>query len=52
MLTTGVKTLKNQCVFAEAIRAVAQSGYDIFVEIAPHPVLSQSIIQCIPEKKS
>lgn len=46
------QNLKEPVRFAEAIRAVGQEGYDIFVEIAPHPVLSQSIIQCIPEKKA
>lgn len=37
--------------FAASISAIAKEGYDIFLEISPHPVLSQSIIQCLPNKK-
>ncbi|RCJ41934.1 hypothetical protein A6770_35715 [Nostoc minutum NIES-26] len=45
------RNIKEPVRFAQAIGAIANEGYDIFVEIAPHPVLSQSIIQCVPEKK-
>ncbi|WP_315788436.1 acyltransferase domain-containing protein [Fischerella sp. JS2] len=44
--------IKEPVLFAQAIGAITNEGYDIFVEIAPHPVLSQSIIQCVPEKKA
>ncbi|MDZ8227265.1 acyltransferase domain-containing protein [Nostoc sp. ChiVER01] len=46
-----IENIKEPVCFAQAISAIANEGYDIFVEIAPHPVLSQSIIQCVPEKQ-
>lgn len=45
------RNIKEPVRFAEALSALAQEGYDIFIEISSHPVLSQSIVQCIREKK-
>ena len=35
--------------FAEAVGALVEMGIDAFVEVGPHPVLGQSIAQCLAD---
>lgn len=36
--------------FAQAITRLAQEGYDTFLEVGPHPVLSASINECLAKE--
>lgn len=44
------KNIRQAVLFAPAIQAMAASGYNTFVEVGPHPVLSESIGQCLEAK--
>jgi acyl transferase domain-containing protein len=41
------RNVRDAVRFADAIQAMAASGFDLFLELAPHPVLSQSIAACL-----
>ncbi len=40
------RNLRQTVLFAEAITTLIHDGYTLFLEIAPHPVLSASIKEC------
>lgn len=42
--------IRKPVKFMQAIDRIIDDGYNIFVEIGPHPVLSQNIKQCITDK--
>jgi acyl transferase domain-containing protein len=37
------RNMRDPVRFSDAVRAMASSGFDLFLELGPHPVLSQSI---------
>ncbi len=41
------RNMRDPVRFADAIQAMAASGFDLFLELGPHPVLSQSIAACL-----
>ncbi|MFE3022063.1 type I polyketide synthase, partial [Streptomyces sp. NPDC059256] len=41
------RNLRHQVAFEPAIRALAVSGFDTFIEISPHPVLTTTIEQTL-----
>lgn len=41
------RNLRDQVRFASAVRAMADDGCDLFIEIGPQPVLSASIAECL-----
>lgn len=45
------KNLRNTVYFSGAIEKLIQEGYKNFLEISPHPVLTQSIQQCLRQSQ-
>lgn len=45
------RNVREPVRFAEAIDALIDKKYDIFLEVGPHPVLSSSITQCLHERE-
>jgi len=41
--------IQKKVQFGPAIQAMIKDGYNLFIEIAPHPVLSTYIEECFPE---
>jgi acyl transferase domain-containing protein/NADPH:quinone reductase-like Zn-dependent oxidoreductase len=41
------RNMRQPVRFAEAIGAMSDAGCNLFVELSPHPVLSQSIVECV-----
>lgn len=41
------QNMRNAVLFAAAIDEIAQAGYDVFLEISSHPVLANSISECL-----
>ena len=48
------RNMRDPVRFADAIGAMATNGFDLFLELAPHPVLSQSLSACLeaPDRDS
>ncbi len=46
------KNVRQSVRFAGAIEGLIDEGYRLFVEIAPHPVLSASISECFEHKET
>lgn len=44
------KNVRNSVLFAPATNSIISDGYDTFVEIGAHPVLTSSIQECYDEK--
>ena len=42
-----VRNLREPVCFVQAIRELASTGHDIFLELSAHPVLAMSISQCV-----
>ena len=45
------RNVRETVQFAPAIERLLESGHDLFVEIAPHPVLSGSVRECAKARK-
>ncbi|HGY55104.1 MAG TPA: SDR family NAD(P)-dependent oxidoreductase, partial [Caldithrix abyssi] len=43
--------IRERVRFADAVENAVKDGYTIFLELAPHPVLSASLSQCLREQK-
>lgn len=43
------QNMRNAVLFAAAINEVAQAGCDLFLEISSHPVLANSISECLSQ---
>jgi acyl transferase domain-containing protein len=43
------KNIRNTVLFADAVDELIQADYDIFLELAPHPVLAASITKCLSQ---
>jgi acyl transferase domain-containing protein/NADPH:quinone reductase-like Zn-dependent oxidoreductase len=41
------RNMRQPVRFAQAIGAMSDAGCNLFVELSPHPVLSQSIVECV-----
>lgn len=41
------RNIRQAVLFGPAIKALTLSGHNTFVEVSPHPVLSESISQCL-----
>jgi acyl transferase domain-containing protein/NADPH:quinone reductase-like Zn-dependent oxidoreductase/thioesterase domain-containing protein/NAD(P)-dependent dehydrogenase (short-subunit alcohol dehydrogenase family)/acyl carrier protein/ubiquinone/menaquinone biosynthesis C-methylase UbiE len=41
--------IRQQVRFVDAISQLSEDGHELFVEIAPHPVLSAPVVQCCRE---
>src|SRR5207244_2760337 len=41
------RNVREPVLFAEAIEALGRDGYRVFVEIAPHPILSTAVSECL-----
>jgi acyl transferase domain-containing protein len=41
------RNMRDAVRFADAIGAMATGGFDLFLELSPHPVLSQSLSACL-----
>ncbi len=46
------RNVREPVRFASAIEAMAKDGFDLFLEIGPHPVLSPSIVECLPDQEA
>ncbi|HVH44107.1 MAG TPA: type I polyketide synthase, partial [Labilithrix sp.] len=44
-----VQNLRQPVMFADAVRQLLASGYNMFVEVSPHPVLVGPIIDCLSQ---
>lgn len=44
------RNVREPVRFASAIAAMSRDGFDVFVEIGPHPVLAVSIAESVPER--
>jgi natural product biosynthesis luciferase-like monooxygenase protein len=44
------RQLREPVLFSAAIDGLMAEGYEVFLEISPHPVLSGSISQCLQQK--
>ncbi len=42
-----VQNMRNPVLFAAAVNGLIHAGHDIFIEISAHPVLTNSISQCL-----
>jgi acyl transferase domain-containing protein len=40
------RNMRERVRFADAIEAMRQAGYELFLEVSPHPVLAHSIAEC------
>ena len=47
MPSTGRKNIRQPVEFEKAIQGILEEGFNTFVEIGPHPVLSSSLRDCI-----
>lgn len=45
------KNVRNEVLFAKAIEQMLEDGYDCFIELSPHPILSSSIKETAQIKK-
>ena len=45
------RNVREPVRFADAIGAMADDGYDIFLEIGPHPVLGSAIAECLASRE-
>lgn len=43
------KNIRQPVLFADAIRAMLEIGASTFIEVSPHPVLSETVRQCLGE---
>ena len=41
------RNMRQPVRFAQAIGAISDAGCNLFLELSPHPVLSQSIVECV-----
>lgn len=41
------QNLRQPVLFSQAVRRMAEEGADVFLEIAPHPILATGIEQCL-----
>ena len=41
------RNMRQPVRFAQAIGAMSDAGCNLFLELSPHPVLSQSIVECV-----
>ena len=46
-----VRNLRRPVFFAQAIRELASTGHNIFLELSAHPALAMSISQCLRESR-
>ncbi|MEO8152058.1 MAG: SDR family NAD(P)-dependent oxidoreductase [Rhizobacter sp.] len=46
------RNVREAVRFADAIAAMANDEFDVFVEIGPHPVLGGSISECLAERET
>ncbi|MDA2920403.1 SDR family NAD(P)-dependent oxidoreductase [Desulfobacterota bacterium AH_259_B03_O07] len=46
-----VRNLRDPVFYSQSIDQLLEEGYDIFLELSPHPVLSVSTAQCIQSSK-
>ncbi len=46
------KNIRQPVLFGPVIKGFAANGFNTFVEISPHPVLLESIKQCLPSGES
>jgi len=44
-----VRHIREQVRFAQAIAAMLADGYRLFVEVAPHPLMQTSLMECFAE---
>ena len=42
-----MRNLRDPVLFAPVIRGLAEEGYELFVEVSPHPVLVPAIEECV-----
>jgi len=45
------KNVREPVLFSKAINSIADDGYNIFIEIGPHPVLKNSMMECLSNTK-
>lgn len=43
--------IREPVLFSKAIDSLLQDDYSVFIEIGPHPVLKNSILECVKNKK-
>ena len=41
------KNMRQSVLFADGVASLAEAGADIYLEVGPHPVLANSIQQCL-----
>jgi acyl transferase domain-containing protein len=46
------RNVRNAVRFADAIDRIVTDGYDLFVEVGPHPALSTSVTQCLRRRSA
>lgn len=46
------RNVRQPVLFADAVRALALGGHEVFVEISPHPVLAPSVRECFARDES
>jgi acyl transferase domain-containing protein/NADPH:quinone reductase-like Zn-dependent oxidoreductase/acyl carrier protein len=44
------RNMREPVRFAQAIDAMSDAAYDLFVELSPHPVLCHSVVACLAER--
>jgi acyl transferase domain-containing protein/NADPH:quinone reductase-like Zn-dependent oxidoreductase/ubiquinone/menaquinone biosynthesis C-methylase UbiE/acyl carrier protein len=45
------RNVRNPVLFADGIDALLSEGYDLFLELGPHPVLSSAVLECAQSRK-
>lgn len=45
------KNVRNPVNFVGAVDQLSEDGYKLFIEIGPHPVLKNSILECLNQKE-
>nr|WP_315033459.1 SDR family NAD(P)-dependent oxidoreductase [uncultured Chryseobacterium sp.] len=43
--------IREPVLFSKAIDSIIQDDYTVFIEVGPHPVLKNSILECVKNKK-
>ncbi len=46
------RNVRAPVLFADAITTLLAEGYDLFLEVGPHPVLSGSLLECVRESSA
>ena len=46
------RNVRDPVQFASCIDAMAEDGYDVFIEIGPQPVLASSIAECLSDVRA